>query len=67
MLSAIKRLFSPKVDGQALALAEARAKRNAAIAAYKQAKDAGDTRLMHEAQRSVRHATTDLVRIEVGG
>ena len=51
---------------RAEALSAARAKRNAALAEYAEAKRAGDTRRMHDAHRSARHATVDLVRLELG-
>lgn len=53
-------------DPVVIALRDARAKREAAMADYRDAKAVGDTRRMHEAHRSVRHATTEVVRLELG-
>lgn len=51
---------------QAEALAAAKAKRLAAHTAYCEAKARGDSRAMHEAHRSYRHATLDVMRLELG-
>lgn len=62
-----KRL--PKDDGQAAraeALCAAKAKRAAAMAAYREAKAREDTRSIGDALRSLRHATADVVRLELG-
>lgn len=53
-------------DPRIEAMSAARAKRDAALKAYREARVAGDTRRMNEAHRSLRHATTDLVRLELG-
>lgn len=51
---------------RAEALSAAKAKRNAAMAAYREAKAREDTRSIGDALRSLRHATTDVVRLELG-
>lgn len=66
----LNRILAPSRDTEASAFANAlsaaRAKREAAWNAYQAAKIRGDTRSMKEAHRSLRHATTDLVRMELG-
>ena len=46
-------------------LAEARAARARTLAAYQDAKERGDTRGVHEAQRRLRKATCDVVLLEM--
>jgi len=68
MFDAIRRLFAPPVadTSRAEALCAARAKRNAAAIEYREAREIGDTRRMNTAHKSYRHATTDVVRLEIG-
>lgn len=54
------------VDQHAEALRAAKAKRASAMAEYRDAKERSDTRGCHDALRTLRRATTDLVRLELG-
>ena len=60
-----RRRKAEPVDQRVLALRDAKAKRDAAMNEYRAAREIGDTRRMNEAHRSLRHATTDLVRLEL--
>jgi hypothetical protein len=67
MFGVFRRFFAERpVDPRAAALCEARAKRNAAAVEYREAREIGDTRRMNTAHKSYRHATTDVVRLEIG-
>jgi len=67
MFGVFRRFFAERpADPRVVALCEARAKRNAAAVEYREAREIGDTRRMNTAHKSYRHATTDVVRLEIG-